>query len=511
MEGDFGDGAGAGDQAVHRVAVHLHSEHRNGLVDERIFGGFLEHMGRAVYEGAFDPGHPSSTPEGFRSDVLEALRPLRVPVVRYPGGNFVSGHDWRDAIGPVDQRPRRPDFAWRSIETHQFGTDEFMAWCATLGTAPMMAVNLGTGTPAEAAALVEYCNLPPGTSLADLRGAHGHPDPYGVKLWCLGNEMDGPWQAGHVPATTYAERASVAAQLMKGLDPSIETVVCGSSSRNMPTYLEWDRTVLEHCWDQVDYISAHRYSRNDHRDTPAFLAEGVVLDELLDHYRGVLAYVGGVRRSAHRVHLSFDEWNVWYREMGQDGGWQEAPHLLEEIYELQDALVCAQYINAFVRHADLVKVACIAQLVNVIAPILTSPDGVLVQSIYWPLFLLRSFAGGASLSAALRAPEMATRRGDVPVVDVAAVLDEASGVVRVSLVNRDPAVPAEVVLDLADRRCTVDAVQVLDGDPTAANTWASPDVVVPHAGNAQLDDTGAVVVRLPAPSLTVLHLATHPR
>jgi alpha-N-arabinofuranosidase len=497
-----------GERDGHRVDVHLHTEHRVGVVDERIFGGFLEHMGRAVYEGAFEPGHPASTPEGFRRDVLEALRPLRVPLVRYPGGNFVSAYDWRDGIGPVDRRPRRPELAWRSIETNRFGTDEFMAWCATLGTRPMLAVNLGTGSPAEAAALVEYCNAPAGTSLADLRAEHGHPEPYGVELWCLGNEMDGPWQAGHVRAATYAERARVAAQLMKGLDPTIETVVCGSSSRNLPTYLAWDRTVLEHCWDQVDYISAHRYSRNDHRDTAGFLAEGVVLDEVLDHYRGLLTYVRGVRRSAHEVHVSFDEWNVWYREMGQDGGGQEAPHLLEEVYELQDALVCAQYIHAFVRHADLVKVACLAQLVNVIAPVLTRPEGVLVQSIYWPLSMLRDAAGSTSLRPAVKAPEMATRRGDVPVVDVAATFDEASGTALVSLVNRDPARPAEVTVHLADRRGAVQAVQVLDGAPEATNTWEKPNVVVPHSGTARVDERGAVVVQLTAPSLTVLRLAT---
>ena len=195
------------DGAPHLVEVDLHTEHRVAPIDVRIFGGFLEHLGRAVYEGVFDPGNPLSDDRGFRQDVLDALRRLRMPVVRYPGGNFVSAYRWRDGVGPMGERPRRPDFAWRSIETNRFGTDEFMAWCDALGTSPMMAVNLGTGSPAEAAELVEYCNLPAGTSVADQRIANGHAEPYGVNLWCLGNEMDGPWQAGHVPAQTYAERA----------------------------------------------------------------------------------------------------------------------------------------------------------------------------------------------------------------------------------------------------------------------------------------------------------------
>ena len=337
-------------------------------IDVRIFGGFLEHLGRAVYEGVFDPGNPLSDDRGFRQDVLDALRRLRMPVVRYPGGNFVSAYHWRDGVGPMGERPRRPDFAWRSIETNRFGTDEFMAWCDALGTSPMMAVNLGTGSPAEAAELVEYCNLPAGTSVADQRIANGHAEPYGVNLWCLGNEMDGPWQAGHVPAQAYTERALVASALMKGLDPSIETIACGSSHKLMPSYLVWDRTVLEHCWDRIDYLSAHRYSGNGSDDTASYLGEGVVIDEIIREYGGLFDYVRAIRRSRHRVYLSFDEWNVWYRERSEDGDWREAPHLLEEVYNFEDALVCAQYLHAFLRHADVVKIACLAQIVNVIAP-----------------------------------------------------------------------------------------------------------------------------------------------
>jgi alpha-N-arabinofuranosidase len=487
--------------------VHLHTEHRVAPIDERIFGGFLEHMGRAVYEGVYDPGNPLSDERGFRRDVLDALRPLGMPVVRYPGGNFVSAYDWRDGVGPKDGRPRRPDFAWRSTETNQFGTDEFIAWCRALGTAPMLAVNLGTAGPTEAAELLEYCNLPVGTSLADLRAAHGHREPYGVKMWCLGNEMDGFWQAGHVPAQTYAERARAAAGLMKGLDPTIETIVCGSSARALPSYLVWDRTVLEHCWDQVDYISAHRYSRNDRDDSASFLAEGVVIDEILTHYRGLLDYVRAIKRGFHRVHVSFDEWNVWYREMGQDGGWTEAPHLLEERYNVEDALVCAQYLNAFIRHADIVKVACIAQIVNVIAPVLTRPEGLLVQTIYWPFKLLRDAVAGDALRAAVKAPEVATRRGDVPMLDVAATFDPETATGSASLVNRHPTEAIDVVVHVADRQVTVTGATILTGDPKAINDWDSPDVVAPARVDAVLDDDGAIRLTLPAPAHAVVRFA----
>jgi len=346
-----------------QAKLHVDVQHHVGAIDRRIFSGFLEHLGRSVYQGMYDPGNPLSDENGFRLDVLEALRPLRMPTVRYPGGNFVSCYDWKDGIGPRESRPARPDYAWRSVEGNQIGTDEFMVWAKRLGTDPMLAVNLGTAGTAEAAHYLEYCNLRTGTYWADQRARNGHADPYGVKLWCLGNEMDGPWQAGHVSAAVYAQRAEQAAVVMRGLDPSIETIACGSSGRELPTYLEWDRTVLEHCWKSIDYISAHRYSNNTRDDSAWFLGEGVEIDRVIDDYAGLLDYVRGVKKSSKRVYLSFDEWNVWYRARGgdhEDGHWSEAPHLLEEIYNLEDALVCAQYLASFMRHADVVKIACIA-------------------------------------------------------------------------------------------------------------------------------------------------------
>jgi alpha-N-arabinofuranosidase len=262
--------------------------------------------------------------------------------------------------------------------------------------------------------------------------------------------------------------------------------------------------VLEHCWDQVDYISAHRYSRKDRDDTATFLAEGVVIDEMLVHYRGLLDYVRAIKRGFHRVHVSFDEWNVWYREVGSDGGWAEAPHLLEEHYNLEDALVCAQYLNAFIRHADIVKVACIAQVVNVIAPVLTRPGGVLVQSIYWPFKLLRDTAVGEALRAVVKAPEYATRRGDVPVLDVAATFDPDTGTGSASIVNRDPSEPIHVVVHVADRRIGAAEAEILSGDPTATNTWESPDVVAPVRAEVDVDGEGSVRLELPGPAHAVI-------
>ena len=493
--------------------VHLDIQHHVGPIDRRVFGGFLEHLGRSVYQGMYDPGNPLSDENGFRQDVLEALRPLSMPVVRYPGGNFVSCYDWKDGIGPRESRRARPDYAWRSVESNQFGTDEFMVWAKQLGTDPMLAVNLGTAGTAEAAHLLEYCNLQTGTYWADQRAKNGHADPYHVRLWCRGNEMDGPWQAGHVPAAVYAQRAEQAAVIMRGLDPTIETIACGSSGKELPTYLEWDRTVLEACWTSVDYISAHRYSENYRDDSAWFLAEGIEIDRVIDDYAGLLAYVRGVKKSKKRVYLSFDEWNVWYRARAgdhADGHWAEAPHLLEEVYNLEDAIVCAQYLSSFIRHADVVKIACIAQIVNVIAPLLTRPDGVLKQSIYYPFKLFSQYAIGQALTPVVDCPTYrAGDRGEVPVLDASASYDQESGTVSLFLINRDQQGELAVDVKLADRQIgrVVGVDEFGGGDVKAANSWDEPHRVGARSGRAELSETGGLRVHVPAPGFAVVRVA----
>ena len=472
---------------MQNATVHLDTNFNAGQIDPRIFSGFLEHLGRAIYGGVYDPGNSLSDSDGLRKDVIDDMRGLNMPFVRYPGGNFVSNYDWRDGIGPKDQRKPFPDFAWKSVEPNTFGTDEFIKWCRAVGTEPMLAVNLGTLGPAEAAALVEYCNMTTPTRWAEQRGENGSPQPHNVKMWCLGNEMDGPWQAGHSPAEDYALKAMQAARLMKGMDPSIELVAAGSSGRTLPTYLEWDRTVLERCWDDIDFISAHRYSRNLDDNTPWFLAEGVEIDRILDDYAGVIAYVKGVKKSDHDVYLSFDEWNVWYKDRGGDGGWEVGPHLIEEVYDLQDALVCAQYLNAFIRRADLVKAACLAQIVNVIAAVLTSEKGSLRQTIYWPSAMYAAVAKGLSLTPVVDAPRYdAGDREGVPLIDVSASFDKATGEAAVFVVNRSSTEDVKVTVQFADRIVkSAGETQTLSGDdPKATNTWNAPETITPKPATA---------------------------
>jgi alpha-N-arabinofuranosidase len=271
-----------------------------GPVPRRLFGSFVEHMGRCVYGGVHEPDHPSADEDGCRQDVQELVRELGVSVVRYPGGNFVSGYDWRDGIGPVDRRPSRLDRAWKAIESNQFGTDEFLRWTTRVGVEPMMAVNLGTGGVQDACDLLEYCNRPAGTKWADLRAAHGAAEPYGVRLWCLGNELDGPWQIGHKTAREYARLAAETARAMRRVDRDLELVACGSSNAYMPTFGTWEDAVLEEAYDLVDHVSLHAYYEELDGDRASFLASGEDMDTMI---RGVVATadaVGARRRSRRR-------------------------------------------------------------------------------------------------------------------------------------------------------------------------------------------------------------------
>ncbi len=493
--------------------IYLDTNRVISPISPLLFSGFAEHMGRAIYEGIYEPASPHADESGLRKDVLAALRELNFRAMRYPGGNFLSGYRWLDGVGPRDQRPRRRDLAWQSIETNQFGTNEFIEFCKKVNTEPMLAVNMGTGTIQDAANLVEYCNAPVGTQYADLRAAHGYQAPHGVKYWCIGNEMDGPWQIGHLEADAYGAKAREAAKMMRWHDQSIKLVLCGSSSINMPTFPKWDRVALERCWDVVDYHSLHYYAENVEDDTPSYLASSAAFESYLDTLTGVLRYVKARQRSNHDVYLSWDEWNVWYKARAHSdmqGGWTEAPHLIEEVYNLEDALVVAQWMNVFLRKSDVLKIACLAQVVNVIAPILTTRDALLKQSIYYPFMLFSRLASGAALDVAVKAPlYQTTKYGEMPLLDVSASYDEATGASAVFIVNRSQTESLPVELVWQDRAPkSIRAAHQLSGtDPKAANSFANPNqvVAVKIAEPATSGNTTSLVV--PPLSFTALEVA----
>jgi alpha-L-arabinofuranosidase len=421
-------------------------------VDRRLFGSFVEHMGRCVYTGIFEPGHPAADDDGLRTDVLELVRELGVTTVRYPGGNFVSGYRWEDGVGPRGDRPRRLDLAWRALESNAFGLNEFMRWSDLAGVEPMMAVNLGTRGIEAAAELVEYCNLPDGTAAADLRRKHGVAQPHDVRLWCLGNEMDGPWQIGSLTADEYGRLAARAGHAMRRVDPSIELVACGSSNSDMPTFAAWEATVLEHAYDQVDYISLHNYYDPEKHDEASFRASAVDLDGFIDSVVATADHVRAKLRRQKRIKLSLDEWNVWYQSRftePEDRPIEELPALIEDDYNGTDAVVVGNLLISMLRHADRLTVACQAQLVNVIAPIRTRAGGeAWRQTIFHPFAQTARLARGTVLRPALTSPDMTTGRfGDVPALDAVATHDEESGALTVFLVNRGTE-PVPLSLDL---------------------------------------------------------------
>ncbi|MBM4456243.1 MAG: alpha-N-arabinofuranosidase [Chloroflexi bacterium] len=485
----------------------LHSDFQIGAVDPRVFGGFLEHLGRAVYEGVYDPSSQHADPDGQRTDVMAALRRLRMTAMRYPGGNFASGYHWLDGVGPRARRPTVRELAWNSIEPNRFGTDEFIRLCRAMDWTPMLTVNLGTGTPEEARNWVEYCNCPAGSQYADLRVANGHAEPFGVKLWCLGNEMDGPWQLGHGPADQYAIRSQQAAKMMKDADRSIELVACGSCGIGMATYMEWDRQVLDYLGDFADYVSLHRYVGNRNDDTPDYLAITNSLDRQIEEMDAACRFIQAKRRSKRRAYLCFDEWNVWYRARGGDGAGVFAPHLLEEVYNLEDALVVAGFFNSFIRHADVVKIANLAQIVNVIAPVLTSGDDLLVQSIFYPFEMYTQRRNGVALRVALRGPSYEGKtNGVVSNVDASAILDADR--LHVFATNRSLTDAAPLEVAIADRAITgVESAELLTGpDAKAANTWEQPDLVRSRRFDGIRPADGRATALLPPLSVVAMTL-----
>ncbi len=457
-------------------------------VNRRVFGSFVEHMGRCVYGGIFEPGHPTADDDGLRGDVLELVRELGVTAVRYPGGNFVSGYRWEDGVGPVEDRPTRLDPAWRTIETNAFGLNEFMRWARKAEVEPIMAMNLGTRGLQEAIDLLEYANHPQGTALSDARIEHGAKEPHGIRMWCLGNEMDGPWQLGHKTAEEYGRLAAETARAMRQFDGDLELVACGSSGRQMPTFGAWEATVLEHAYDVVDLVSAHAYYELEGDDVASFLASSVDMDLFIREVVATADHVGARLGSAKKINIAFDEWNVWYlrkhKESGVPTDWTVAPRLSEDAYTALDAVVVGSLLITLLRHSDRVTAACQAQLVNTISSIRAEPDGpAWRQSIFHPFALTARHARGQVLDLRVDAPTLATgKHGEVAALDAVATYDPGEGRLAVFVVNRDPDAEVALATDLRGFGAVSLAGATLVGgdDLFAVNTREDPDRVAPR-------------------------------
>ncbi|MGI6189633.1 MAG: alpha-N-arabinofuranosidase [Clostridiales bacterium] len=497
-----------------KAKMILDKDFKIGSIDKRIYGSFIEHLGRAVYGGIYEPGHPEADEKGFRKDVIELVKELKMPIVRYPGGNFVSGYNWEDGIGPKDKRPKRLELAWRTIETNQVGVNEFAEWAGLVDSEVMMAVNLGTRGPDAARNLVEYCNHPEGTYWSDLRKSHGYKDPHNIKVWCLGNEMDGPWQIGHKTANEYGRVACEAAKVMKWVDPSIELVACGSSNMRMNTFGEWEATVLDHTYEHVDYISLHTYYGNYENDVKNFLAKSLEMDEFIKSVISICDYIKAKKKSKKVINLSFDEWNVWYHSREADKQiepWSIAPPQLEDIYNFEDALLVGCMLITMLKYADRVKIACMAQLVNVIAPIMTENGGAAWrQTIFYPLMHASVYGRGNALQPVVDTPVYDCQDFEgVPVLETIAVEDEENDALTIFAVNRDTDSALELECDIRgmDKYRVIEHIVLEHEDIKAVNTKDNPYNVQPHSnGNAAVVD-GKVLAALPKLSWNVIRLS----
>ena len=458
-------------------------------LDRRVFGAFAEHLGRCVYGGMFEPGHPTADKNGFRGDVLALTKELGPTIVRYPGGNFLSGYNWEDGVGPKDKRPRKLELAWFSTETNQFGTNEFIDWCRAVGTEPMLGVNLGTRGPDEAREFLEYCNHPGGTRLSDLRRSHGYEKPHDVKFWCLGNEMDGPWQICRKTAEEYGRAAHETAKVMRWVDPSLVLAACGSSHRNMATYGAWEYEVLEHTFDHVDMISLHTYFTNPTDRIEDFFGVLELMDSFIKEVVAIADAVAAKRRSPKRIMLSFDEWNVWYRARGNTfqntGGWPEAPKLIEEVYNFEDALIAGGALITLMNNGDRVKAACLAQLVNAIGAIMTETGGpAWRQTIFHPFAQCARYGRGTVMRTKTDCSTFTNGNAqELPSLLSTVVDDRATGTTTIFALNR---AKEEMKLDvelrgLGKNRKVVAAEELHHRDQKAINSKDKPAEVTPHA------------------------------
>lgn len=484
--------------------ISVNSREVLSQIDERLYSSFIEHMGRAVYGGIYDPKHPSADKQGFREDVKKLVNDLNVPLIRYPGGNFLSGYNWEDGVGPRDQRPTRLDLAWKTIETNEVGLHEFMDWSKEVGSDVMMGVNLGTRGIDAARNLVEYCNFKGGTYWSDQRIKNGQKDPFAIKTWCLGNEMDGPWQIGAKTADEYGRLACETAKVMKWVDESIELVACGSSVSTLPTFGHWEQTVLDHTYEHVDYLSLHMYYGNPENDVANYLAKSLDMDRFIKGVVSICDAIKAKKRSKKTLNLSFDEWNIWYHTLDTDNDiepWQVARPLLEDIYNFEDALVVGCLLLTLLKNSDRVKIACLAQLVNVIAPIMTETGGdSWEQTIFYPFQQVSTYGRGEVLNAFIEAPKYDSKEfTDVPFLESVITKNPETNEAVVFAVNRSLDEAMELTFDLGDQVIAkvIEFSQMSGYDLKRTNTQADRGVKPSRATDITFDKTIGTAVLKP--------------
>jgi alpha-L-arabinofuranosidase len=487
---------------VNRIKIDL--DRTLGAIDRNIFGGFAEHLGRCIYGGIYDPESPLADENGLRQDVMAALRRLNMPLVRYPGGNFASGYRWRDGVGLASERQSRTDLAWQALETNQFGTNEFVRFCRQLNAEPYLVVNCGDGDMREACDWVEYCNGTQDSAPVKLRRQHGFPAPHQVKYWGIGNEMDGPWEIGFKTPQEYARIFTEFAKVMKWVDPGIK-LIASVVSDWQGQIIERAKLIMEQAGDLVDYLSLHWYIGNPDNNFTQYMGTSELLEQRLSAFEGLIKAVSLERKIDRPIPIAVDEWNVWYRTHPWYGGIPAQNHL-EEIYNLEDALVVAMNLNAFIRHARWVKMANIAQIVNVIAPIFTQKNSLVLQTIFYPFELYSSSCGKIALDVAWEGDTFtAGENPGVRYLDVAATLDSTQKRLVVFVVNRslDTALETEITLAAGTFSGPARTMTVNGPDIKAENTFEKPDQVR-LAENAILAEESSFFYNFEPHSVTAL-------
>ncbi len=500
-----------------KAKMSVDRAYRISAVNDHVYDAFVEHLGRDVYGGIYDPDSPVADDMGFRKDLIKVVRELKIPQVRYPGGNFCSGYRWEDGIGPVDQRPKRLDYAFQSLETNRIGVNEFQEWARRAGTETMMTVNMGTRGIEDAQNLFEYCNCRTGSYWADLRASHGYREPYNIRTWCLGNEMDGPWQIGHKSADVYGQKAAETARLFKTMDPNLEIIMCGSSSPGMDTLGKWEAGVLEHSYDCVDLMDMHIYFKNYINDTQNYLSSALTMDQFIQKGIASLDYMKVLKRSSKTINLAFNEWNVWFiledtdRRTKEDL-WQPAPNLLEDYFTFEDALVVGDMLISMLKRADRVKTACISQLVNVNAPFMTEVGGAgsYKQTIFYPYMHACLYGRGTALLTPIETEKYDSKEFcDVPYLSGVAVYDEKEEAVTIFAINRSVKEELELNCDLRsfEGYRMENHILLCDADPKAHNSLTQPDRVAPYEDMRRDSlDQGRLCSVLPPMSWNVIRL-----
>ena len=464
-----------------------------GEVHPHLFGNFAEHLGRMIYGGIYEENSPLSDPQGYRTDVMKAVQGLNVSILRYPGGNFASGYNWKDGIGPKDQRPTRVELAWNDLESNRFGTDEFLQYCEKIRTEPYICINAGLGTVDDARHWVEYCNEPRHTYWADQRRKNGREKPYNVKYWGLGNEIDGPWQLGHKNAEEYSKFALEAAKAMRLVDKDIKLIASGSSNYGPNAdWINWNRTVVNSLRNEIDYISLHTYIGNRDNNFEKFLTDS---QSLVDRYIEITA--GLIREAQTRqarprpIYIAYDEWNVWYRAYNAEK--------LEEVYNFEDALAMGMFFNSFFRHADVVKMANLAQMVNVIAPIMTSKQGLFLQTTYFPIAEYSKQRGNTAIAPLVTSPSL----------DVSTTWDAKQRLIYVNVLNRSKTrdIDASVENQEGALAAAASVWQMNNADLKAAHSFGNDTQVRPTVKTVNLTvNNNSFHYTFPAHSLTILTL-----